>query len=163
MTVQQLLFLKYFGTTLSKTSTHPNSHWKRKNFSRRKNKTMLARNQLTRKSHLLFRWAAFSRTSTSHISNSRRIPVCNPIYLNRSFASCHSRITLPSANGFKVFGRPEFGFKHSGLLSLRVSSGSGSGGKAGGGFGGSGNGSSGGGGGSIGGGAGGSNWSFLSW
>ncbi|KAL0421684.1 UNVERIFIED_CONTAM: protein SYM1 [Sesamum latifolium] len=125
---------------------------------------MLATNPLTRKSHLLFRWAALSRTSattsTTHISINSRIPVCNPIHLNRSFANCGSRISPPSANGFKVFGRPEFGFEHSGLSSLRVSSGGGggSGGKAGGGFGGSG-----GGGGNSAGGAGGSNWSLLSW
>ncbi|KAI3464210.1 hypothetical protein Pfo_020873 [Paulownia fortunei] len=126
---------------------------------------MLSTKPLTRKSHLLFRWAAFSRTSsstpTSHINTNLRIPVCNPIHLNRSIAS--TRVYLPSANGFKVFGRPEFGFEHLGLRSLRVSSGGRSGGKAGGGFGGSGNGNSGGGGGNSGGGAGGSNWSLLSW
>ncbi|KAL0357644.1 UNVERIFIED_CONTAM: protein Mpv17 [Sesamum calycinum] len=125
---------------------------------------MLAANPITRKSHLLFRWAALSRTSTTtsttHISITSRISVCNPIHLNRSFANCGGRISPPSANGFKVFGRPEFGFEHSGLRSLRVSSGGGggSGGKAGGGFGGSG-----GGGGNSAGGAGGSNWSLLSW
>ncbi|KAK6153210.1 hypothetical protein DH2020_012849 [Rehmannia glutinosa] len=128
---------------------------------------MMFTKPLTRKSHHFFRWAVFSRTSSStstcHINTNSRIAVCNPIHLKRSFASCQTKIPLPSANGFKVVGRQQFGFPQLGLRSFRVSSGGGSGGKSGGGFGGSGNGSSGGGGGSFGGGAGGSNRSLLSW
>ncbi|KAL8530121.1 hypothetical protein ACS0TY_007271 [Phlomoides rotata] len=113
---------------------------------------------VTRKSHLLLlRCSYFSRTSTTPCTTRLRIPVSDPLYLNRS---SHTKIMLPPANGFKVFGPPDFGFKHSSLLSLRVSSG---GGNSGGGIGGSGSGGSGGGGGNTGGGAGGSNWSLLSW
>ncbi|KAL7153619.1 hypothetical protein ABFS83_04G181700 [Erythranthe nasuta] len=115
------------------------------------------------KSNLLFRWASsFPRTSSSAsislIKQSSRIPASNLIC--RSFYH-NNRISLPSANGFKLLGCPEFAFGNLGRRSLRVSSGGGggSGGKAGGGgSGGSGNGSSGGGGGD-----GGSNWSLLSW
>ncbi|KAK4433579.1 hypothetical protein Salat_1120300 [Sesamum alatum] len=102
---------------------------------------MLATNPLTQKFHLLFQWASLSHTSptpsTSHINTNNKIPVCNPTHMNRSFANYDSRISPPY--GFKVFGRPEFGFQHSGLRSLPVSSGGGggSGGKAGGRFGGS--------------------------
>ncbi|XP_057812358.1 protein sym-1-like [Salvia miltiorrhiza] len=111
---------------------------------------MLARNSLTGKCHLLLRWAGRCRTTTAQLSWRSKIPVeGNPTHLRRSFASSYGRL----------FGRQDLGFKHSGLLSFRVSSGGGSGGRTGGGFGGSGNGGSGGGGG----GAGGSNWSFLSW
>ncbi|EYU17806.1 hypothetical protein ABFS82_04G180100 [Erythranthe guttata] len=114
------------------------------------------------KSNLLFRWASsFPRTSSSAsiclIKQSSRIPASNLIC--RSFYH-NNRISLPSANGFKLLGRPEFAFGNLGRRSLRVSSGGGggSGGKAGGGgSGGSGNGSSGGGG------DGGINWSLLSW
>ncbi|GFP99089.1 protein sym-1 [Phtheirospermum japonicum] len=125
---------------------------------------MISTKPLSRNSHLLLRCAGYYRTSstTCHINTKSRIAaVCNPIHFNGSFARCYTRISsLPSANGFKVFGRPEFGFENLGLRSFRVSSGGGSGG----GFGGSGGGSSGGGGGNLGcGGAGGGNWSLLSW
>ncbi|KAL6579717.1 hypothetical protein OROMI_007741 [Orobanche minor] len=119
-------------------------------------------NQLTRKSHILLRLAGFSRTSsttcTPHMNTKCRIAVLNSIHFNGRFASCYTKISVPSVNGFKVFCRPEIGFEQLGRRSVRVSSGGGSGGKSGGDFGGSGNGSSGGGGGNTGG-----NWSFISW
>ncbi|KAL6549522.1 hypothetical protein OROHE_008639 [Orobanche hederae] len=119
-------------------------------------------NQLTRKSHILLRLAGFSRTSsttcTCHMNTKCRIAVLNPIHFNGRFASCYTKISVPSVNGFKVFCRPEIGFEQLGRRSVRVSSGGGSGGKSGGDYGGSGNGSSGGGGGNTGG-----NWSFISW
>ncbi|KAL3655433.1 hypothetical protein CASFOL_001219 [Castilleja foliolosa] len=126
---------------------------------------MISTKPLSRNSHLLLRWAGYSRSSgtISHINTKSRIfAVCNPIHYNRSFASCYTRISsFPSSNGFKIFGRPELGFENLGLRSFRVSSGGGSGGKGGGPFGRPGNGSSGGGGGNLGGGGG--NWSLLSW
>lgn len=79
--------------------------------------------------------------------------------MNRSFASCRNRISLASANGLKIFGRPEFGSDLLGLRFFRVSSGGG----AGDGFGGSGDGSSGGGDGDSGDEGYGNNWSLLSW
>ncbi|KAL0441209.1 UNVERIFIED_CONTAM: hypothetical protein Sradi_0059800, partial [Sesamum radiatum] len=78
-----------------------------------------------------------------------RIVVRNPIHISRSFASYRNTPSLPSPNGFKIFGRPEFGPLVLGRRIFRVSSGGG----AGGGFGGSGNGKSGGGGGNSGGGS----------
>ncbi|KAL6542015.1 hypothetical protein OROGR_011501 [Orobanche gracilis] len=117
-------------------------------------------NQLTRKSHILLRLAGFSRTysttCTSHMNTKSRIAVLNPIHFNGSFASCYTKISMPSVNGFRFFCRPELGFDQLGRRSVRVSGGGGSGGKSGGDFGGFGNG--GGGSGNTGG-----NWSFISW
>ncbi|KAL0318696.1 UNVERIFIED_CONTAM: GEM-like protein 6 [Sesamum angustifolium] len=84
----------------------------------------------------------------SHFNIQSRIVVRNPIHISRSFASYRNTPSLPSPNGFKKFGRPEFGPLVLGRRIFRVSSGGG----AGGGFGGSGNGKSGGGGGNSGGG-----------
>lgn len=77
----------------------------------------------------------------------------NAIHIN---GSCRIR---SSADEFRSFTRPHFGFGHLGLRSLRVSSGGDGGGSGGSGFGNSGNGggSSGGGGGRE------SGWSFISW
>ncbi|KAK4394935.1 Peroxisomal membrane protein 2 [Sesamum angolense] len=113
---------------------------------------------VTGKSYLLSEWATFG-TPISHFNNQSRIVVRNPIHISRSFASYRNTPSLPSPNGFKKFGRPEFGPLVLGRRIFRVSSGGG----AGGGFGGSGNGKSGGGGGNSGGGSDGSNWSLLSW
>ncbi|KAL3835314.1 hypothetical protein ACJIZ3_010050 [Penstemon smallii] len=110
---------------------------------------------LTRKAHAFFRWSAFSRTSTAHINTRSRIPLCNPVHTNMSFAR---KISMPSANRFRISSRSQFGIQNLGFRSLRVSSGGGSGAGAGGG-----SGSSGGGGGGSGGESGGSNWSLLSW
>ncbi|KAI3454286.1 hypothetical protein Pfo_010949 [Paulownia fortunei] len=114
---------------------------------------------LPQKSYLLRGWEAFYSTHSGDFNTQSRILVCNPIHMNRRFASYRNRISLASANGFKIFGRPEYGSEYLGLRSFRVSSGGG----AGGGFGGSGDGRSDGGGGSSGGGGDGSNWSLLSW
>ncbi|KAL0341698.1 UNVERIFIED_CONTAM: Peroxisomal membrane protein 2 [Sesamum calycinum] len=103
---------------------------------------------VTGKSYLLSEWATFG-TPISHFNIQSRIVVRNPIHISRSFASYRNTPSLPSPNGFKIFGRPEFGPLVLGRRIFRVSSGGG----AGGGFGGSGNGKSGGGGGNSGGGS----------
>lgn len=114
---------------------------------------------LTRKFHLLFRVGTFSSPPISNFGTRIRIPVYNTIHIN---GSCGIR---SSADEFRSFTRPHFGFGHLGLRSLRVSSGGDGGGSGGSGYGSSGNGggSSGVGGGGGGGGGRESGWSFLSW
>ncbi|KAL3628977.1 hypothetical protein CASFOL_028023 [Castilleja foliolosa] len=91
---------------------------------------------------------------TTHLNTraESRVLGFNPI----SSGSCRSKISLASANEFKIFGPTELGSGQLGLRSLRVSSGGGGGG----GFGNSGGGGSGGGGD---GGDNAGNWSLLSW
>lgn len=107
---------------------------------------------LTRKYHLLFRVCTYS-SPIRNFGTRIRIPVYNTIHVN---GSCRIR---SSADEFRSFTRPHFGFGHLGLRFFRVSSGGDGGGSGGSGFGNSGNGggSSGGGGGRE------SGWSFISW
>ncbi|XP_057804122.1 protein sym-1-like [Salvia miltiorrhiza] len=107
---------------------------------------------VTQKYNVFSGWAANFRRTQSNTPS--RILACNSIHINGSSAVCRNRISLASANGFRIYGS-----KPLGLRSFQVLSGGGAGG-------GGGDGRNSGSGGDAGGGGGGghdSNWSLISW